>query len=140
MSISTNPNVASATAARESSIITQKGATTSDPVKSARVDKAIKDFEGLFMSMMIKELRQTSSGDGLFPGDASDTYGGMFDMMLGNQLAAGKGLGLESLFRSSAAISQVEDQLKSGKSLINREQALQGYQNAQLQLDATSIP
>ncbi len=140
MFISTNPNAESATAATESSINTQNGAAATDPAKSARVEKAIRDFEGLFMSMMIKELRQTSSGDGLFPGDASDTYGGMFDMMLGNQLAAGKGLGLESLFRSSSAISQVEDQLKSGKSLINREQALQGYQNAQLQLDATSIP
>ena len=98
------------------------------------------EFESVFLSMMIKELRQTSSGDGLFPGDASDTYGGMFDMMLGNQLAAGKGLGLESVFRSSSAIRQVEDHLKLSPSLINREQALEGYHNAQLQFGGTLLP
>ena len=140
MFISTNPNSASTAAATESSIITQKGAAEPASPKSKRVEEAIRDFEGLFLSMMIKELRQTSSGDGLFPGDASDTYGGMFDMMLGNQLAAGKGLGLESLFRSSSAISQVEDRLKSSTSLVNREQALEGYRNAQLQPGAVSLP
>lgn len=140
MFISTNPNSAAADAATESSIITQKDGVEPDSSKSKRVEKAIRDFEGLFMSMMIKELRQTSSGDGLFPGDASDTYGGMFDMMLGNELAAGGGLGLESLFRSSKAISQVDDRLKSGTSLISRDHALEGYRNAQFQLGAGAAP
>jgi len=57
-----------------------------------------KQFESLFVSMLIKEMRQSSGfGEGLFPGDASDTYGGMFDMFMGQHLAENGGIGLAEM-------------------------------------------
>ena len=140
MFISNNPTAPSAAADTRPASVTQRELSLADSLKSAKVEKAIKDFEGLFLSMMIKELRQTSSGDGLFAGDASDTYGGMFDMFLGNELAEGKGLGLDSLFRSSAAISQVEERLGQSASLMTRDKAMEGYRHEQLRASAVAIP
>ncbi len=140
MFISTNPTLPAEVTDAKSASVTQKNLSPADSLKSTKVEKAIKDFEGLFLSMMIKELRQTSSGDGLFPGDASDTYGGMFDMFLGNELAAGQGLGLESVFRSSAAISQLEERTGQSGSLITRDKAIEGYRNEQLRASAVAMP
>ena len=53
-----------------------------------------KDFESLFVSMLLKQMRQSSSGEGLFPGDSSDTYGGIFDMIMGQHIAQNGGIGL----------------------------------------------
>ncbi len=140
MFISTNPSLPFQATDTQPAIGSQTELSPADSLKSAKAEKAIKDFEGLFLSMMIKELRQTSSGEGLFSGDASDTYGGMFDMFLGNELAAGKGLGLESIFRSSAAISQLEEGTGQSGSLITRDKAIEGYRNEQLRARAVATP
>ena len=140
MFISTNPTLPNETIDTKRANVTQKEFSPGDSLKSAKMDKAIKDFEGLFLSMMIKELRQTSSGDGLFPGDASDTYGGMFDMFLGKELAEGKGLGLESMFRSSTAISRLEEGMGQSGSLITRDKAIEGYRNEQFRARAVALP
>ncbi len=120
--------------------VTQKERSSADSRKSGKADKAIKDFEGLFLSMMIKELRQSSSGEGLFSGDSSDTYGGMFDMFLGNEMAKGKGIGMESLFRSSTAINQLEERMGHGGSLMTRDKAIEGYRNEQFRTGAVASP
>ena len=44
------------------------------------------EFESLFVSLLLKEMRQSLDGDGLFAGDQSDAYGGLFDMFLGREL------------------------------------------------------
>ena len=140
MFISTNPTLPAETNETKPANVTQKELSPADSRKSAKVEKAIKDFEGLFLSMMIKEMRQTSSGDGLFSGDASDTYGGMFDMFLGNELAAGKGIGLESVFRSSAAMSQLEERIGQSGSLMTRDKAMEGYRLEQFRASAVAMP
>jgi Rod binding domain-containing protein len=56
---------------------------------------AAQKVEGMFLSMLIKELRESSGGDGLFPGDSAGIHGGIFDMMLGDFLAENSpGLGI----------------------------------------------
>jgi Rod binding domain-containing protein len=140
MFISINPTLPDEAAGSKPGNITQNELSAADLAKSAKTGKAIKDFEGLFMSMIIKELRQTSSGDGLFAGDASDTYGGMFDMFLGNELTEGKGLGLESLFRSSTAIRQLEQQTGHSGTLNLHDRAIEGYRNEQFRAGAIALP
>ena len=140
MFISINPPLPEEAPGSKPGNITQNEHSAADLEKSAKVGRAIKDFEGLFMSMIIKELRQTSSGDGLFPGDASDTYGGMIDMFLAKELTAGNGLGLESLFRSSTAISQLEQQSVHSGSLHLRDRAIEGYRNEQFRAGASALP
>lgn len=46
------------------------------------------------MSLLLKEMRNSLGEGGLFGGDSSDTYGGMFDLFLGQQLAQTKPLGI----------------------------------------------
>lgn len=57
-------------------------------------------FESLFVSMLLKEMRQTSSEDGMFAGDTSDVYGGLFDMFLGQHIASQKAFGIADLINS----------------------------------------
>ncbi|MFN3191403.1 MAG: rod-binding protein [Aureliella sp.] len=52
-----------------------------------------KEMEGVFLSMLLKEMRN-SLEDGFFGKEGSDTYGGMFDMFIGQHLAESKPLGL----------------------------------------------
>ncbi len=69
------------------------------PSAGQSIESAVKDFESLFISMLLKEMRQTGEGDGLFGGEASDTYGGIFDLYFSQHLANAGGLGLAPLFK-----------------------------------------
>jgi len=62
----------------------------------AKFDEMAKEFEATFVSMLLKEMRQTldQDGGGLFPGDSGDVQGGLFDMFLGRHLADAGGIGL----------------------------------------------
>ena len=140
MFISTNPKLSNELVVAEPGNVTQTDGVPVDSLKSTKSEKAIKDFESLFLSMMIKELRQTNSGEGLFPGDTSDTYGGMFDMFLGKELSKGKGIGLESIFRSSTMLNQSNDRIGESGTLIARNKAMEGYRNDQLRTGALASP
>lgn len=65
----------------------------------ANSDVAVQ-FESLFISLLLKEMRQTQQGDGLFAGESSDTYGGIFDLYLGEHLAKSGGLGLAGMINA----------------------------------------
>ncbi len=63
------------------------------------LDTAREQFEGVFLSLVLKEMRKTV-GEGVFGGDASDTLGGLFDLTLGQELGRQGGLGItDSLAR-----------------------------------------
>ena len=67
------------------------------PVAADR--NAATEFESYFFSMIIKEMRKTLD-DGLFPGDQSDSYGGLFDMQMGEFLARQHRLGIANLIEN----------------------------------------
>lgn len=71
-----------------------------DPRAAQDPHALAQEFESLFVSQLIKEMRQ-SSEEGLFPGDESDTFGGMFDMFLGRHIAENGGIGLADSIRSA---------------------------------------
>lgn len=64
--------------------------------ENAAIEKAANEFESVFLSLMLKEMRNTLDSDegGLFGGDGSDTYGGMFDMFMGQHLSESRPLGI----------------------------------------------
>ena len=140
MPISLNSISAAATASNLAETAVSKGPGSGNSVKSDRAQEAIEKFEGLFMSMMIKQLRETSSGEGLFPGDASDTYGGMFDMFLGDHLASAGSIGIGQLFRSSGAMMQLENYAMPtfAANADGRSKGIEEYQNEQLRSGAIS--
>ncbi len=55
---------------------------------------AAQGFESVFLSMLLREMRQTLEPGSLFGNDSSDIYGGLFDQFMAQHLAQGKGMGL----------------------------------------------
>jgi flagellar protein FlgJ len=70
------------------------GATVSASATDDRTRAAAKEFEATFLSLLLKEMRQTLEPDGgLFAGDSGDVQGGLFDLLLGQHLADAGGVG-----------------------------------------------
>ena len=61
---------------------------------AANIEQVGQQFEELFLSLLLKEMRQTLESDGLFPGDPGDVQGGLFDLYLGKHMADAGGVGL----------------------------------------------
>lgn len=71
--------------------------------KEARTKEMALEFEATFMSMLLKQMRESSEGeDGFFPGDSSDIQGGLFDLYLGRHIADAGGIGLAAAVMRSA--------------------------------------
>ena len=75
----------------------QSGAMLSRP--DSRIAKTAKDFEATFLSLLLKEMRQTldKKEGGFFAGDSGDVQGGLFDLFLSKHLADHGGFGLATV-------------------------------------------
>ena len=62
--------------------------TKSDPKEAA------KQFEGLMIQMMVKEMRKTLPENGLFGSDDISMYEDLFDQVISDRIAEGRGFGL----------------------------------------------
>jgi Rod binding domain-containing protein len=70
------------------------------------VDAVATSFESMFLSMMMKEMRQTLDEGGFFGEDKGDVYGGLFDLYLGQHLAQAGGIGIANLIRRQLETKQ----------------------------------
>ena len=95
-------NISSPATAVDVSALAESGLSKSGSRGSA--PELAREFESVFVAMMLKEMRQ-SLENGLFPGDSSDTLGGLFDMTMGKHIAdTSGGIGLaQSLEKYLAA-------------------------------------
>lgn len=69
------------------------GALTDGQHKPKLADAA-RGFESVFLSLLLKEMRQTLEPGALFGKEGGDIYGGLFDQFMSQHLAQGKGMGL----------------------------------------------
>jgi Rod binding domain-containing protein len=60
---------------------------------AGKVEEAAKQVEGLFVSMLLKTMRETMASE-MFGGDGADIWGSMFDQSMGEHIVAAGGLGL----------------------------------------------
>ena len=62
-----------------------------------RAEKIGSEFESVFVSLLLKEMRNTlDQGEGgLFGSEQSDTFGGMFDLFMGQHIASASSLGID---------------------------------------------
>lgn len=67
-------------------------------------------FESLFTHMLLKSMRATSLGDGLFDSDESNFYRDMFDQQMSVELTKGRGLGLAEML-----VNQLKDFVQSAE-------------------------
>lgn len=73
-----------------------------DPEKA--LQQVAKQFEGVFLQMMLKSMRDASFGNPLFDNDNSDLYRDMFDKQIALNMTEQKGIGLaEALVRQMRA-------------------------------------
>lgn len=54
-------------------------------------------FEALFVSLLLKEMRQSLENGSMFGEDTGDVLGGLFDTYLGEHLAKRGGLGIADI-------------------------------------------
>jgi Rod binding domain-containing protein len=73
------------------------------------VDAVATGFESMFMSLILKEMRQTLEPGMLFGQDSSDVQGGLFDLYLGQHLAQAGGLGIAKMVKSHLAPSPTSE-------------------------------
>jgi flagellar protein FlgJ len=60
---------------------------------SAKIEEAARQVEGLFVSMLLKTMRETMASE-MFGGDAADVWGSVFDQSMGEHIVSAGGLGL----------------------------------------------
>ncbi len=71
---------------------------------SAAVKQVARQFEAVFMQMMLKSMRAADFGDGLMDGPQSDMYRGLFDQQLALTLSTqGNGLGVAAMIEKQLA-------------------------------------
>ncbi len=81
-----------------------KSASAKDPSNPATIRAVAQQFESLFVSMMLKSMRDAKLGDGLFESDQSRLYQDMFDQQLSQTMSQGRGIGIaDMLVRSLTA-------------------------------------
>ena len=75
-----------------------------------------KQFEGIFVNMMLKSMRDASFGDPLFDSDQSELYQDMFDKQLSQDMTKGKGIGLADALVQQMQKSMLGDSKNSNES------------------------
>jgi peptidoglycan hydrolase FlgJ len=74
-------------------------------------DAAAKGFEGLFASLLVKQMRESLGPDSIFGRDHSEVLGGLFDFYLGQHLAQSGAFGIGAMIKKQLqAREQTHDQ------------------------------
>jgi len=63
----------------------------------AALKAVAQQFEGIFMNMMLKSMREATPKDGLLDSEQGDLYTQLFDQQLSQKLSMGKGLGVADM-------------------------------------------
>ena len=72
----------------------------STPNLNASPEAVGRQFESMFASMLIKQMRQSLDGESMFGKDPGDIVGGMFDQFLGDHVGRSGGLGISHMIRT----------------------------------------
>ena len=64
---------------------------------SQALEKTAEQFEALFIQMMLKAMRQTSSGDGMFESDQTRFYQQMFDQQIAIDMSKKRQIGIANM-------------------------------------------
>jgi flagellar protein FlgJ len=74
--------------------------------KAGSIDQVARQFESLFVQMMVKQMRQASFGTGLFESKQSEFVRDMYDQQLSLHLSEQRGLGMAELLRSQLGMDE----------------------------------
>lgn len=91
---------------------------------NASLKQVARQFEGIFIGMMLKSMRDASMGDPIFDSNQSEVYRDMFDKQISLDMANGKGIGFaDALVRQLGGTNAMNDphQKDKSESEINSE-------------------
>lgn len=71
--------------------------------QQSAIKEVAKQFESLFMNMMLKSMRDASMGDPIFDSNQSKMYRDMFDQQLSLSMSKGRGMGLAEVLERQLA-------------------------------------
>jgi len=92
------------------------------------IKEVAKQFESVFVGMMLKSMRQAKLADGILDNSQSDFYRDMYDQQLSIHLAGENGMGLADV---------IERQLSPDQSVaITKEQGIADYERRNLMVKA----
>ena len=74
--------------------------------RTSQVEEAGQQFEELFVSMLMKQMRDTLE-EGLFGDESSDSLGAIFDLYMGKHLAKSSPLGVGQAVKSYLKAGQI---------------------------------
>lgn len=63
------------------------------------IDAVAGGFESMFVSLVLKQMRQTLEPDTMFGQDQSDVLGGLFDFTMGQHLGKSGSLGIAAMVK-----------------------------------------
>jgi len=84
--------------------------------EKTRLEGVAKQFEGIFLQMMLKSMRDASMGDDLFDSDQSKMYQDLFDKQISLELGSNGSFGLAEMMVRQMDKTQV-DPANSGKNI-----------------------
>ena len=107
----------------QSLAVLKKGAREQSP---EAIKKVAKEFEALFVKMMLKSMRDTVPENELFGSKAEKMYQDMYDKQLSTEISHGKGIGLASVIerqlggKSDELIStkRIEDYINNPRPVV----------------------
>jgi flagellar protein FlgJ len=76
--------------------------------QAGTVEQVARQFESLFVQMMVKQMRQASFGDSLFGNSQSQFARDMYDQQLAVHLTEKRGLGMAKLLRNQLGLEEAE--------------------------------
>lgn len=79
----------------------------------AALKSVVQQFEGIFLGMMLKSMREATPQEGLFDSEQSKLYTQLFDQQLAQKMASGKGIGLADMMVKQLSRSGVKDSAES---------------------------
>ena len=70
------------------------GNSENEKVSQTQIENVANQFEAVFASLLLKQMRNTIDEGGLFGGEQSDSFGAVFDMYLGEHIGQSRNLGI----------------------------------------------
>ena len=98
----------------------------------AKADEVSRQFEALFVNMLLKSMRKATQRSELFNSEAAKSFESMFDQEIANKVSYADGIGLADTIKRQLFPNDAQKLFKSGGFDIHQRakaQAINSYQN-----------
>ena len=109
--------------------------------QAGAADRVARQFESLFMQMMVKQMRQAGFGGGIFDSERTRFYQEMYDQQLSLHLAEQRGIGMSQVLRRQlGGVANTPEQTLAGLDRYRRYPVMPVTHQTQQGLAAQATP